>query len=65
VYIAGRKEIYSQYPHCWRSKTPVIFMAVKQWFIFLDKGNLRQKIQEAVGEFGGLIFGEKIAYVQL
>lgn len=24
------------YPHCWRSKTPVIFRAVKQWFIRVD-----------------------------
>lgn len=24
------------YPHCWRSKTPVIFRAMHQWFIRLD-----------------------------
>ncbi|TMP98956.1 MAG: isoleucine--tRNA ligase [Verrucomicrobia bacterium] len=24
------------YPHCWRSKTPVIFRAMDQWFIELD-----------------------------
>jgi len=25
------------YPHCWRSKTPVIFRATEQWFIAVDK----------------------------
>ncbi len=24
------------YPHCWRSKTPIVFRAVKQWFIKVD-----------------------------
>ena len=24
------------YPHCWRSKTPIIFRSVKQWFIKVD-----------------------------
>ncbi|MDR0901888.1 MAG: isoleucine--tRNA ligase, partial [Opitutaceae bacterium] len=26
------------YPHCWRSKTPIIFRAVDQWFVSLDRG---------------------------
>ncbi|MDR0536259.1 MAG: isoleucine--tRNA ligase [Puniceicoccales bacterium] len=30
------KTIQHQYPHCWRSKTPVIFRAVDQWFVALD-----------------------------
>lgn len=25
-----------QYPHCWRSKTPVVFRAMDQWFIQID-----------------------------
>lgn len=30
-------EPYShQYPHCWRSKTPVVFRAMDQWFIRID-----------------------------
>ncbi len=28
-----------QYPHCWRSKTPIIFRAVDQWFVGLDRKN--------------------------
>jgi len=34
-----------QYPHCWRSKTPVIFMAMYQWFIALDKPFIDNKKQ--------------------
>jgi isoleucyl-tRNA synthetase len=29
------------YPHCWRHKTPVIFRATPQWFISMDKHELR------------------------
>jgi len=31
------------YPHCWRCKKPVIFRATEQWFIAMDKADLRQK----------------------
>jgi isoleucyl-tRNA synthetase len=30
------------YPHCWRHKTPVIFRATPQWFISMDRKELRQ-----------------------
>jgi len=30
------------YPHCWRHKTPVIFRATPQWFISMERGELRQ-----------------------
>jgi isoleucyl-tRNA synthetase len=31
------EEAYTHdYPHCWRSKTPIVFRAVKQWFIKID-----------------------------
>ncbi len=29
------------YPHCWRSKTPIIFRAVEQWFVSLDQAGVR------------------------
>lgn len=35
--LLGREEFTHQYPHCWRSKTPIIFRAVKQFFISMDK----------------------------
>jgi len=37
-----------QYPHCWRSKTPVVFRAMDQWFVSLDKDDLRKKCMEEV-----------------
>jgi isoleucyl-tRNA synthetase len=36
------------YPHCWRCKKPVIFRATKQWFISLEKNDLRQKALKAI-----------------
>ena len=38
------QENYSHsYPHCWRSKTPVIFRGMDQWFINIDHDNFRQQ----------------------
>ncbi|MBN38380.1 MAG: isoleucine--tRNA ligase [Opitutae bacterium] len=37
-----------QYPHCWRSKTPVVFRAMDQWFVSLDHDDLRIKSLEEV-----------------
>ena len=31
------------YPHCWRSKTPVIFRAMDQWFIKIDHNQFREQ----------------------
>ena len=36
------------YPHCWRHKTPVIFRATPQWFISMDKQNLRRDALEGI-----------------
>lgn len=36
-------DIEHSYPHCWRCKKPVIFRATEQWFISLEKNDLRQK----------------------
>ncbi len=30
-------EISHSYPHCWRSKGPVIFRATEQWFVSVDR----------------------------
>ena len=37
-----------QYPHCWRSKTPVVFRAMDLWFVSLDHEGLRKKSLEEV-----------------
>lgn len=45
--LSKQKHLHS-YPHCWRSKTPVIFRAMDQWFVGIDRGNMRQRVIEAV-----------------
>ncbi len=35
-HLLGFKEIEHSYPHCWRSKTPLIFRATAQWFLGID-----------------------------
>ena len=35
--LLGHEDITHQYPHCWRSKTPIIFRAVEQFFINVEK----------------------------
>lgn len=36
------------YPHCWRHKTPVIFRATPQWFISMDKNELRKHLHTSL-----------------
>ncbi|HOV85696.1 MAG TPA: isoleucine--tRNA ligase [Syntrophobacteraceae bacterium] len=38
--------ITHSYPCCWRCKKPVIFRATEQWFISMEKNDLRQKALE-------------------
>ena len=40
--------IVHSYPHCWRSKKPVIFRATEQWFIAVDHNDLRGRMLEAI-----------------
>jgi len=37
-----------QYPHCWRSKDPIIFRSTPQWFISMEKNDLRRKALSAI-----------------
>ncbi len=46
--LLGLFDYHHQYPHCWRSKTPVVFRAMDQWFVSLDKDDLRQNCMEEV-----------------
>ena len=41
---------HHQYPHCWRSKTPVVFRAMDQWFVSLDQDNLRNRCVDSIEE---------------
>jgi len=46
--LLARADITHQYPHCWRSKDPVIFRATMQWFIAMDGDGLRDKSLDAI-----------------
>lgn len=37
------EDINHSYPHCWRCKKPVIFRATSQWFVSMDKTQLRKQ----------------------
>ncbi len=41
--LVARGELAHSYPHCWRCKNPVIFRATPQWFIRMDRNELRGK----------------------
>lgn len=41
-------QISHSYPHCWRCHKPLIFRATPQWFISMEKNNLREKALEEI-----------------
>jgi isoleucyl-tRNA synthetase len=36
------------YPHCWRCKNPLIFLAAEQWFMRIDHDGLRRRVIEEI-----------------
>ena len=46
--LLGEQVYRHSYPHCWRSKTPVVFRAVEQFFIRVDA--LRGRALKAIEE---------------
>nr|WP_320011851.1 isoleucine--tRNA ligase [uncultured Desulfobulbus sp.] len=42
--------INHSYPHCWRCKEPVMYRATAQWFIAMEKLELRNKALAAIQE---------------
>ncbi len=38
------------YPHCWRTNDPIIFRATEQWFISMDKNELRKNALQSINE---------------
>jgi len=51
--LSGRRLLLAQaplvhsYPHCWRCKEPVIFRATPQWFLSVERHELRTRLMEA------------------
>ncbi len=48
--LLAEEKISHSYPHCWRCKQPVIFRATPQWFISMDKNDLRQASLKAIDQ---------------
>ena len=46
--LVHQHQITHSFPHCWRTKTPLIFRATPQWFISMSKNNLLLRSQEEV-----------------
>ena len=46
--LLGLNKIEHSYPHCWRCHNATIFRATEQWFIGMDRNNLRQRALEAI-----------------
>lgn len=46
--LLGKETYAHSYPHCWRSKTPIIFRAVEQFFVKID--DLREKALSEIDE---------------
>jgi isoleucyl-tRNA synthetase len=49
AFIKEEKLSHS-YPHCWRCKEPVIFRATEQWFISMEKNDLRHLSLESIDQ---------------
>ncbi|NVJ59828.1 MAG: isoleucine--tRNA ligase [Gammaproteobacteria bacterium] len=41
--LVRRTKLTHSYPHCWRTKTPLIFRTTPQWFISMTKNGLRDQ----------------------
>tara|TARA_B100001250_G_scaffold105571_1_gene89077 strand:+ start:5659 stop:8430 length:2772 start_codon:yes stop_codon:yes gene_type:complete len=46
--LLAHKKYDHSYPHCWRHKSPVIFMSTPQWFISMKKSGLSDGAVNAV-----------------
>ena len=46
--LIREEEITHEYPHCWRCKKPVIFRSTEQWFISMEKNDLRKNALDAI-----------------
>jgi len=48
--LLSNGKLTHSYPHSWRSKAPLIFRNTPQWFISMDKQNLREKALKSIDE---------------
>ena len=48
--LLHQEALTHSYPHCWRSKTPVVFRAMDQWFIRVDHQGFRTEALKQIRE---------------
>ncbi|MFZ3055755.1 MAG: isoleucine--tRNA ligase, partial [Smithella sp.] len=48
--LMGHVPMQHSYPHCWRCKKPIIFRSTEQWFISMEKNDLRKKALACINE---------------
>lgn len=53
-FLFHKTSIKHSYPYCWRSKTPLIFRATKQWFCNLTKNDLKERAVAAADSINAL-----------
>ena len=46
--LLHQENYHHSYPHCWRSKTPIIFRAMDQWFIKIDHAKFRERALDEI-----------------
>ncbi|MBN8430334.1 isoleucine--tRNA ligase [Microbulbifer salipaludis] len=45
--LLHQDKLVHSYPHCWRTKTPLIYRATPQWFISMQQNDLLEHAQKA------------------
>ena len=46
--LLSQSQFEHSYPHCWRTKTPLIYRATPQWFISMTQADLLKKVKAEV-----------------
>ncbi|MDX1321169.1 MAG: class I tRNA ligase family protein, partial [Oceanospirillum sp.] len=46
--LVHHKAFEHSYPHCWRTKTPLIYRATPQWFVSMEEKGLKKDALEAI-----------------
>lgn len=46
--LVAKKVFSHSYPHCWRTKTPLIYRATPQWFVSMNQNGLKDSALDAV-----------------
>ena len=48
--LLSKGTLNHSFPHSWRSKAPLVYRATSQWFISMEKKNLRKKALKAIDD---------------